>query len=324
MSASEHAAHGDRAGGARRRLVRRAPSDRRHRLDRVAVRLPRPVGRHRHALREQLLPAGNRQPARDRPAQARLPGPGGRRRPDRVQASRGVRSPDAAARARIAPVLAQIARLPHVTAVVSPYSAAGARQISRTGGVAFATVTFDENAGALPKPAVQRVIDIAQGAVLAAAAGRARRPGDRAGPAAVDRGGHRRRPARGDHRAAHHLRLGDRHGAADHHRSARPGHRHRTRRARLPAPQHAGLRDRARGDDRTRRGHRLRALHRHPLPRELRARTRRRRRPPPRRWTPPVGRCCSPASRSSSPCSASSRSAWGSSTAWPSRRRSRC
>src|SRR5271169_3539366 len=71
---------------------------------------------------------------------------------------------DAANRARIEPVLKQIAALPHVTAVSSPYSAVGARQVSPHGDVAFATVSFDENAGALPKPAVRKVIDLAQGA----------------------------------------------------------------------------------------------------------------------------------------------------------------
>jgi RND superfamily putative drug exporter len=70
----------------------------------------------------------------------------------------------AAVQARIAPVLAQIARLPNVSGVVSPYSAAGARQISRDGQIAFATVDFDQRANVLPKPAVERVIAMADGA----------------------------------------------------------------------------------------------------------------------------------------------------------------
>src|SRR5436309_27643 len=49
-----------------------------------------------------------------------------------------------AVKARVAPVLAQIARLPHVSGVVSPYSPAGAQSVSRDGQIAFATVTFDE------------------------------------------------------------------------------------------------------------------------------------------------------------------------------------
>ncbi|HEV7585712.1 MAG TPA: MMPL family transporter [Solirubrobacteraceae bacterium] len=76
--------------------------------------------------------------------------------------SAGIASP--AVQARIAPMLAQIARLPHVSGVVSPYSAAGARQISRDGTIAFATVNFDQRANVLPKAAVERVIAVADSA----------------------------------------------------------------------------------------------------------------------------------------------------------------
>ncbi|MEA2207627.1 MAG: putative drug exporter of the superfamily, partial [Solirubrobacteraceae bacterium] len=69
-----------------------------------------------------------------------------------------------AVRARIAPVLERIARLPHVSGVVSPYSAAGAHAISRDGQIAFATVNFDQRANVVPKAAVERVISVAEGA----------------------------------------------------------------------------------------------------------------------------------------------------------------
>src|SRR4030088_2651539 len=69
-----------------------------------------------------------------------------------------------AVQARIAPVLGQIARLPHVSGVVSPYSAAGAQAVSRDGTIAFATVNFDQRANTLPKSAVERVIFVAHGA----------------------------------------------------------------------------------------------------------------------------------------------------------------
>jgi RND superfamily putative drug exporter len=49
-----------------------------------------------------------------------------------LHALRG-RVTDPAVRARVAPVLAQIAHLAHVSAVVSPYSAAGAHAVSRDG-----------------------------------------------------------------------------------------------------------------------------------------------------------------------------------------------
>jgi RND superfamily putative drug exporter len=69
-----------------------------------------------------------------------------------------------AARARIAPMLERIARLPHVSGVVSPYSATGAHAVSHDGQIAFATVNFDERADALPKAAVERVISVAKSA----------------------------------------------------------------------------------------------------------------------------------------------------------------
>ena len=69
----------------------------------------------------------------------------------------------AADRAAIASTVKRVARLPHVTRVVSPY-APGTHAISPDGTIAFATVNFDEQANALPKQAVNRVIDVAQSA----------------------------------------------------------------------------------------------------------------------------------------------------------------
>ncbi|HEY4426902.1 MAG TPA: MMPL family transporter [Solirubrobacteraceae bacterium] len=66
--------------------------------------------------------------------------------------------------ARVTPVLARIAHLPHVSGVVSPYSPAGSKAVSRDGQIAFATVNFDQRANVLPKPAVERVISIADSA----------------------------------------------------------------------------------------------------------------------------------------------------------------
>ena len=71
---------------------------------------------------------------------------------------------DPAVRARITPMLASVAKLPHVTGVVSPYAAAGARAVSADGRIAFATVNFDQRANELPKDAVKRVISVARGA----------------------------------------------------------------------------------------------------------------------------------------------------------------
>ena len=71
---------------------------------------------------------------------------------------------DPAVRARIAPMLAQVAKLPHVTGVVSPFAAGGARAVSADGRIAFATVNFDQRANELPKDDVKRVISVARGA----------------------------------------------------------------------------------------------------------------------------------------------------------------
>ncbi len=66
-------------------------------------------------------------------------------------------------RAAIAATVARVSRLAHVTGVVSPF-AAGQHAISRDGAIAFATVTFDERANALPKAAVEKVITSAESA----------------------------------------------------------------------------------------------------------------------------------------------------------------
>jgi RND superfamily putative drug exporter len=70
---------------------------------------------------------------------------------------------DPSARAAIDSTLARIARLPHVTAVVSPY-AVGQHAISKDATIGFATVSFDARADALPKSAVNRVIATAESA----------------------------------------------------------------------------------------------------------------------------------------------------------------
>src|SRR5215211_7274086 len=71
---------------------------------------------------------------------------------------------DPAVRARIAPMLAQVERLPHVTGVASPYGPAGARAISKDGRIAFATINFDKRANDLPKDNTKKVISVARAA----------------------------------------------------------------------------------------------------------------------------------------------------------------
>jgi RND superfamily putative drug exporter len=73
----------------------------------------------------------------------------------------------AADRKAIGTTLERVARLPHVTGVVSPY-ATGPHSISRDGTIAFATVSFDKRADTLPTAAVDRVITTAESARSAA------------------------------------------------------------------------------------------------------------------------------------------------------------
>jgi putative drug exporter of the RND superfamily len=70
---------------------------------------------------------------------------------------------DPAIRSTVSATIARVSKLPHVTGVVSPYSA-GTRAISPDGTIGFATVTFNEQANQLPKIAIQRVITSAESA----------------------------------------------------------------------------------------------------------------------------------------------------------------
>jgi RND superfamily putative drug exporter len=79
-----------------------------------------------------------------------------------------------AVRAAITPLLARVSALPHITGVVSPYSARGAGQFSSSRTTAFATVNYDQPAAQLP-PDTGKPLLAAVGAVrvpgLQAAAG---------------------------------------------------------------------------------------------------------------------------------------------------------
>jgi putative drug exporter of the RND superfamily len=69
---------------------------------------------------------------------------------------------DPANRARTAKLAAALAPLAHVSAVVSPFAAQGAGQISRDGHIGYLRVEFDEQAGNLPTDAIKQVISTAQ------------------------------------------------------------------------------------------------------------------------------------------------------------------
>jgi putative drug exporter of the RND superfamily len=78
------------------------------------------------------------------------------------RADKGIDDP--AARARISRMLGEVQRLPHVSQVVSPYSAQGRAQASRDGKIAFASVIFDKRADELPLSAIKKVVSTAQDA----------------------------------------------------------------------------------------------------------------------------------------------------------------
>jgi RND superfamily putative drug exporter len=70
---------------------------------------------------------------------------------------------DPAVKTRMSALFARVARLPHVSGVVSPYSGRAAGEtISRSGQIAFATVIFDQKANTLPVSAAKRVIAAAE------------------------------------------------------------------------------------------------------------------------------------------------------------------
>ena len=71
---------------------------------------------------------------------------------------------DATVSTRMNNVLKQIATMPEVAAVVSPYGPHGAAQISRDGRIAYATVDFAKQANNLARADITRVIDAAKAA----------------------------------------------------------------------------------------------------------------------------------------------------------------
>ncbi len=72
---------------------------------------------------------------------------------------------DPAVRAHMSAMFAEVAKLPHVSAVISPYAGpAAGKAISANRQIAFATVVFDEKANLLPVSAAERVVKVAHAA----------------------------------------------------------------------------------------------------------------------------------------------------------------
>ncbi len=81
-----------------------------------------------------------------------------------IATSGGASVTDPAVKARVDAMLAEVAKQPHVGTVTSPFAPGASGQISSNGKVAYATVTFDEQANDLPESAAKRVISVAQSA----------------------------------------------------------------------------------------------------------------------------------------------------------------
>jgi RND superfamily putative drug exporter len=77
-------------------------------------------------------------------------------------ASGGVTDPSV--RSRMSAMFAQVARLPHVSSVISPYTGSAGKSISKSGRIAFATVVFDKKANLLPQSAPEEVVKVARAA----------------------------------------------------------------------------------------------------------------------------------------------------------------
>jgi RND superfamily putative drug exporter len=69
---------------------------------------------------------------------------------------------DRSVQTQVQAMLARVARVPHVSEIASPYGPRGAAQISKSGQIAFANVTFDVQANKLTAAASKRFVTIVQ------------------------------------------------------------------------------------------------------------------------------------------------------------------
>jgi RND superfamily putative drug exporter len=78
------------------------------------------------------------------------------------ETSKGAHITDAAIRGRITATLNKVSSVPHVTNIISPYTAEGASHVSKDGTIAFATVTFDEQAQNLTTSIAKNLVNTAK------------------------------------------------------------------------------------------------------------------------------------------------------------------
>lgn len=81
-----------------------------------------------------------------------------------IGTSDGKRVTDPDVESRVTTMLAAVARVPHVTNIVSPYGADGAGHVNANNTVAFANVTFDEQGQNLPDSMAKTFVHTAQSA----------------------------------------------------------------------------------------------------------------------------------------------------------------
>jgi putative drug exporter of the RND superfamily len=80
-----------------------------------------------------------------------------------LRASDGkVTDPDV--RSQVEPMLAKVSRLPHVSAVISPYGKYGADQVAPGGRIAYAQANLDQRGFEVDQADAQRIIDVAKSA----------------------------------------------------------------------------------------------------------------------------------------------------------------
>jgi putative drug exporter of the RND superfamily len=80
------------------------------------------------------------------------------------QTSHGAKVTDPAIMARINTMVAKLAKVPHVSNIVSPYQPQGAAHISKDGTIAFVTVTFDKQSQNLPTTLATTFVNTARSA----------------------------------------------------------------------------------------------------------------------------------------------------------------
>ncbi|HEX9235875.1 MAG TPA: MMPL family transporter, partial [Actinomycetota bacterium] len=92
---------------------------------------------------------------------ARFPAQAGDQATVVFRANQGIADPSV--RTAMQRLFAEVASLPHVDSVASPYTPGrGQAQVSRDGTIAFATVQFDVQAGDVPKATVDRMKTLAE------------------------------------------------------------------------------------------------------------------------------------------------------------------